>query len=288
MSSEKKDFKKIDIDTVPEWKVKTHQIIFEADTPSGKFFDVLLLWAILLSVVAVMLESVNSIAEHHREALVIAEWIFTILFTIEYILRILSVGKPWKYITSFMGVVDLLSILPTYISLFVAGPQYLLVIRTIRLIRVFRILKLTRYVSEAQALKVALKASIAKIAIFISGVVILVLIMGTLMYIIEGPEHGFTSIPRSMYWTIVTITTVGYGDITPETTIGQTLASIIMLLGYGIIAVPTGIVTGELIRRKDDKDYNTHACSECSREGHDADADYCKYCGAELRPHQTT
>jgi len=283
MSEEKKDFRDINEQQAPAWKVKMHEIIFEADTPTGKLFDVTLLWAILLSVIAVLLETVDSIATHHRDLLVIAEWIFTILFTIEYVLRILSVGKPWKYITSFMGVVDLLSILPTYISLLVAGPQYLLVIRTIRLIRVFRILKLTRYVSEAQALKNALLASAAKITVFIGGVVILVLIMGTLMYIIEGPENGFTSIPRAMYWTVVTITTVGYGDIAPQTTIGQTLASLIMLFGYGIIAVPTGIVTGEYMRKKSHKDYNTQACPQCSEEGHDANAKHCKYCGATLK-----
>lgn len=283
MKEQATDFRKIDQQKAPNWKVKMHEIIFEADTPAGKLFDVILLWAILLSVLAVMIETVESIASHHRDAMVLIEWIFTILFTIEYFLRILSVGKPIKYITSFMGVVDLLSVLPTYISLFVAGPQYLLVIRTIRLIRVFRILKLTRYVSEAQALKQALRASAAKIIIFISGVVILVLIMGSLMYIVEGPEHGFTSIPTSMYWTIVTITTVGYGDIAPVTTLGQTIASIIMLLGYGIIAVPTGIVTGEFIRgNKSSKDYNTKACPQCSKEGHDADAKHCKYCGAIL------
>lgn len=284
MSEEKKDFREIDVQKAPDWKVKMHEVIFEADTPAGKFFDVVLLWAILLSVIAVMLETVDSIATPHREAMVVAEWIFTILFTIEYVLRILAVGKPLKYITSFMGLVDFLSVLPTYISLFVAGPQYLLVIRTIRLIRVFRILKLTRYVKEAQVLKQALRDSAAKITVFIGMVIILVLIMGTLMYIIEGPEHGFTSIPTSMYWTIVTITTVGYGDIAPATTLGQTLASMIMLLGYGIIAVPTGIVTGQIMSRKSSKDYNTQTCPQCSKEGHDADAKHCKYCGANLHP----
>lgn len=284
MSTPQKDFRAIDKDKAPDWKVRTHRIIFEADTPSGKFFDVVLLWAILLSVVAVMLETVESISSNHRAIMVAAEWAFTILFSIEYILRIISVGKPMKYILSFMGIVDFLSVLPTYISLLVAGPQYLLVIRTIRLIRVFRILKLSRYVSEAQVLKDALKASFAKIIIFISGVVILVLIMGTLMYLVEGPEHGFTSIPTAMYWTIVTITTVGYGDIAPVTTLGQTLASIIMLMGYGIIAVPTGIVTGELVKNREKKpeDFNTHSCPQCSKEGHDADAKHCKFCGSNL------
>lgn len=265
-----------------EWREKLHEIIFEADTPAGKMFDVILLWAILLSVITVMLETVSSFADNFHNALVILEWIFTILFTIEYILRLVSVGKPWKYVFSFMGMVDLLSVLPTYISLLIAGPQYLMVIRTIRLVRIFRILKLSRYLKEAAVLKQALRDSLVKIGIFIGGVLILVLLIGTLMYIIEGPEHGFTSIPTAMYWTIVTITTVGYGDIAPGTPIGKALASVIMLLGYGIIAVPTGIVTSQIINRKSNLDYNTRSCPECSREGHDANAKHCKYCGAVL------
>ena len=281
----KREFEKIDKKAAPNWKVKMHEIIFEADTPKGKLFDVVLLWAILASVIAVMLETVDSIKTAHRDFLIILEWVFTILFSIEYFLRLISINKPWKYATSFMGVVDLLSTIPTYISLFVAGPQYLLVVRTIRLLRVFRILKLTRYISEANVLKNALKASAVKITVFIGGVVVLVLIMGTLMYIIEGPEHGFTSIPTSMYWTIVTITTVGYGDIAPSTTIGQTLASVIMLLGYGIIAVPTGIVGGEIARSKMPKhesEVSTQSCPHCSEEGHDYDAKFCKNCGEKL------
>jgi voltage-gated potassium channel len=276
------DFRDINQERSPDWKVKMHEVIFEADTPAGKMFDVVLLWAILLSVIAVMLETVESIGEGHRELMLYIEWGFTILFSIEYILRILSVGKPWKYITSFMGIIDLLSVIPTYISLFVVGSHYFMVIRTIRLLRIFRILKLSRYLSEAKLLKNALRASMAKITVFIGGVLILVLIMGTLMYIIEGPEHGFTSIPTSMYWTIVTITTVGYGDIAPVTTFGQTLASIIMLLGYGIIAVPTGIVTGELIKESKQSGQSRQACPQCSREGHDANAKFCKFCGSVL------
>lgn len=278
----KKKIKDKDQKTEASIKERTYEIIFEADTPMGKLFDVVLLVAILLSVLAVLLETVSSIRDEYESVLNVFEWAFTILFSIEYLLRIWVVGKPWKYIFSFMGIVDLLSTIPTYISLFVAGPQYLLVIRTIRLLRVFRVLKLTRYLSEANVLKNALKASAAKITVFIGGVVVLVLILGSLMYIVEGPENGFTSIPASMYWTIVTITTVGYGDITPATTFGQTIASVVMLLGYGIIAVPTGIVTAEMAFAKKDDVVSTQACTECSMEGHDADAKHCKFCGAEL------
>ncbi len=248
----------------------------------GKLFDVVLLVAILLSVLAVLLEIVEAIRVNHEDLLNVFEWGFTILFSIEYLLRIWLVRKPWKYIFSFMGIVDLLSTIPTYISLFVAGPQYLLVIRTVRLLRVFRVLKLTRYLSEANVLKNALKQSAAKITVFIGGVIVLVLILGSLMYIVEGPENGFTSIPASMYWTIVTITTVGYGDITPVTTFGQTIASIVMLLGYGIIAVPTGIVTAEMAFSKRDQSVSTQSCMSCSQEGHDADAKHCKFCGESL------
>jgi len=249
----------------------------------GKLFDIVLLIAILLSVLAVLLETVETIQQEYRDIFVIAEWVFTVLFTIEYILRIISVRRPWKYITSFMGIVDLLSTIPTYVSLIIAGPQYLLVIRTIRLLRVFRILKLTRYLSEANVMKRALRASAVKITVFIGGVMVLVMIMGTIMYIVEGPERGFTSIPRSMYWTIVTITTVGYGDIAPTTALGQALASVVMLLGYGIIAVPTGIVTGELVMaKKEDDQISRKACPDCSEEGHDENAAHCKYCGAKI------
>lgn len=265
----------------PVWKEKVHEIIFEADTPMGKLFDVVLLWSILLSVLCLILETVPSIQSEYGEILTILEWVFTILFSIEYILRIISVGKPRKYIFSFLGIIDLLSTLPTYLSLFIGGSYYLMVIRTIRLLRIFRVLKLARYVREAQTLRIALKASTAKITVFIGFILVLVIIIGTLMFLIEGEENGFTSIPRSMYWTIVTITTVGYGDITPITTVGQAIASMVMLLGYGIIAVPTGIVTSEMSRAKNNK-VSTQACKECSKEGHDADAVNCKYCGAKL------
>lgn len=273
----------IDKEHAPKWKSRLHEVIFEADTPIGKLFDIILLWAILISVVAVMLETVDSIRIKYGLLLYIIEWTITGLFTIEYLLRLISVGKPIKYATSFMGIIDLLSTIPTYIGLIVAGPQYMLVLRTVRLLRVFRILKLRRYVSEAQILISAIKSSMAKITVFIGAVIVLVLIMGTVMYIIEGPENGYTSIPYSMYWTIVTITTVGYGDIAPQTALGQSIASFIMLLGYGIIAVPTGIVTSELTRAKNkNKEVSTQACPQCSKEGHDKNAKHCKYCGAEL------
>lgn len=280
----KPGYQNIEKKQAPNWKVKVHEIIFEADTKWGKFFDVVLLWAILLSVLAVILETVQAIEVNYGEALFVVEWFFTILFTIEYGLRIASVGKPYKYIFSFMGMVDLLSLIPTYLSLVLVGSHYLLVIRTIRLMRIFRILKLTRYVSEANVLKDALRASAVKITVFIGGVIVLVLIMGSIMYIVEGPENGFTSIPTSMYWTIVTITTVGYGDIAPLTTIGQTIASMIMLVGYGIIAVPTGIVTAQIAINKNNQRVSTQACPECSREGHDANAVHCKFCGELLNP----
>ncbi len=281
---ENKNLEKLHLEKAPPWKVKMHEIIFEADTPAGKLFDVILLCAILLSVIAVMLETVETFSDKHHQVMIIIEWVFTILFSIEYIMRLLSVAKPLKYATSFMGVIDLLSTVPTYLTLIIAGPQYLLVIRTVRLLRIFRILKLSRYVSEANVLKDALRNSAVKILVFLGGVIILVLILGTLMYMIEGPEHGFTSIPTAMYWTIVTITTVGYGDIAPETTLGQIIASMIMLIGYGIIAVPTGIVTGEIARSKilKDADISRKYCPNCSKEGHDFRAKHCKYCGYKL------
>lgn len=262
-----------------------HDIIYEADTPAGKLFDVVLLWAILLSVLAVMLESVNWIEEDYGDLLFVLEWVFTIFFTIEYILRIISVKQPLKYMLSFYGIVDLLSLLPTYIGLFInpnVNASALRTIRAIRLLRVFRIFKLGRYLGEARVLTEALRASRPKITVFLFAVLALVVIMGTIMYLIEGEKGtGFTSIPRSIYWAIVTLTTVGYGDISPETPLGQFFASIIMILGYAIIAVPTGIVSAEIAKTGDDEISNI-ACDNCSQEGHDPDAEYCKYCGASL------
>jgi len=259
---------------------KLHTIIFEADTRAGKLFDIILLWAILVSIVVVMLESVVSISEAYSAEIKVVEWSFTILFSLEYIARIIAVKKPLKYIFSFYGIIDLLSILPTFIGVFVSGTHSLSVIRAIRLLRIFRILKLVRYVKAAQTLKQALFASKDKIIVFLFAVGSMVIILGTIMYIIETPESGFTSIPRSIYWAIVTLTTVGYGDISPATVLGQTIASIVMIMGYSILAVPTGIVGVELA--KHENKMSTQACPDCSEEGHDLDAEHCKYCGAKL------
>jgi voltage-gated potassium channel len=262
-------------------KTRLHEIIFEAETPAGKAFDIGLIFTILLSVLVVMLESVAGIRQEYGPVLVAMEWSFTIAFTMEYLLRLYCVGQPLRYAGSFYGVVDLLAIIPTYLSVFVLGTQYLLVIRTIRILRVFRVLKLVQYWSEARTLSHALCVSRRKIVVFLYVVMILVIIIGSLMYLIEGEKNGFTSIPRSIYWAIVTLTTVGYGDIAPATDLGQTLAAIVMIIGYGIIAVPTGIVTAELARESYIS-LSTQACPECGSEGHDADAVYCKYCGAKL------
>ncbi|MFW5760643.1 MAG: ion transporter [Cyclobacteriaceae bacterium] len=265
------------------WQHKLHEIIFEADTPAGKAFDVALLLSIALSVLVVMLESVKSIDVQYGAILKTMEWVFTILFTIEYILRILAVKRPRGYIFSFLGIIDLLAILPTYLSLFFIETQALIIFRAIRLLRIFRIFKLARYLKEGRVIGLALKASRFKITVFLSAVLSIVLIMGTLMYLIEGEKNGFTSIPRSVYWAIVTLTTVGYGDIAPQTVFGQMIAAMIMIMGYAIIAVPTGIVTSELSKVVE-KNVSTQVCPECSREGHDVDADFCKFCGGELNP----
>lgn len=267
--------------TKQNFRSRLQEIIFEADTKAGKFFDVLLLWAIGISVVVVALESVPSLKALYGNVFYILEWIFTGLFTIEYILRIYCVKKPFKYIFSFYGIVDLLSILPTFMGLYLGATHSIRVIRILRLMRVFRVLKLISFTKQAQELRAAFKASRYKITVFLLTVLILVVILGTLMYLIESAETGFTSIPRSIYWAIVTLTTVGYGDITPQTVLGQGLASVIMIIGYAIIAVPTGIVTGELIRANKNAS-NTQACPSCSKSGHDDDAVYCKYCGEKL------
>ena len=260
---------------------RIHEVIFEADTPAGKTFDIILLVMIVLSVLAVILESVAGIRARYGTALRAFEWTVTIAFTIEYLLRLLSVGRPMKYARSFFGVVDLLSILPTYLAFIISGAQSLMVIRALRLLRVFRVLKLVHFVGEAQMLRAALSASIRKIIVFLGVVVTTVIIVGSLMYLIEGEAGGFVNIPASIYWTIVTMTTVGYGDIAPQSPVGKFLASILMIMGYGIIAVPTGIVTVEMASATRKK-ISTQACHECSSEGHDINAGFCKDCGAPL------
>ncbi len=265
-------------------KERLHEIIFEADTPAGKRFDIILLIMILLSVFAVMLESVPTLGTGFKKTFYVLEWIFTIFFTLEYIFRLYSVYKPIKYATSFFGIIDLASILPTYLSIFFPGSQSLIVIRALRLMRVFRIFKMINFLNHGKVISDALKNSRPKIIIFMSFVVVIVCIFGSLMYFIEGGyNEQFDSIPRAMYWAIVTMTTVGYGDISPTTNFGQFIAAVIMLLGYAVIAVPTGIVTSELTKSDSDMAKKSlQTCRYCSREGHDNDALYCKYCSELL------
>jgi voltage-gated potassium channel len=262
------------------WRDTLYTVIFEAETSAGKWFDILLILSILASVITVMFDSVSSIRVQYGSLLNALEWIFTIGFTVEYLLRLICVSRPLLYATSFFGIVDLLAIIPTYISLFIPGSQYLLIVRVLRILRIFRVLKLVQYLGEALLLMKALRASSRKITVFLFTVLTMVIILGSLMYLIEGAQNGFTSIPRSIYWAIVTLTTVGYGDISPKTNLGQLLAAGIMILGYSIIAVPTGIVSVELSRVSSGK--QVHPCKDCGAEGHDADAFFCKYCGAEL------
>ncbi len=262
------------------WKSRLHEIIFEADTPEGKAFDVILMIAILLSVAAVMLESVTPIRQEYGTLLRLAEWVFTLLFTLEYSLRIACIKAPRSYIFSFFGIIDLLAIVPTYLSLFIPGAQSLVVIRTLRLLRVFRVLKLGRYVIEERALRLALAASRPKITVFLVAILSIVTIMGTLMYLIEGEAGGFSSIPRGIYWAVVTMTTVGYGDITPQTPLGQSLSACLMVIGYGMIAVPTGIISVDLARAH--LQVSTQACPNCSSEGHEPDSVFCRRCSARL------
>lgn len=273
------------------WKARLHQIIYEADTPEGKLFDVILLIAIIASIALVMLESIKGFDREYHDLLNISEWIITILFTLEYIARIATVKKPWNYIFSFYGVIDFLSTIPKYLSIFFIGTHALVALRALRLLRIFRILKLARYMGASNMLASALKASRAKIMVFLFAVLIVCIIFGTLMYLIEGEDSGFTSIPVSVYWCIVTLTTVGFGDIAPVTPFGQFIAAIIMILGYGIIAVPTGIVSAEYSAqgKKDQKasdepahqeiHMNSQACPSCAVSGHKDSAKYCFKCG---------
>lgn len=256
-------------------------VIFEAHSPAGKAFDVGLILCILASVLAVLLDSVPTLHDRFGRFFYAVEWFFTALFTIEYVVRLWCIQHPARYARSFYGVVDLLGILPTYVSLFVADTQYLLVIRILRVLRVFRVLRMVRYVGEAELLTQALIASRRKITVFISTVLALVVIFGSLMYLIEGDEHGFTSIPQSIYWAVITLTTVGYGDLTPHTPLGQALATLVMIMGYGIIAVPTGIVTLEL-NEAHRRAANTRTCPSCAAEGHVREATYCWRCGSNL------
>ncbi|SDS53133.1 voltage-gated potassium channel [Formosa sp. Hel1_31_208] len=285
--------------TKSNWRDKLHEIIYEADTPAGKLFDVILLIAILASIILVMLESVSSFDAKYHTFLNISEWVITILFSIEYIARIVTVKKPFKYILSFYGVIDLLSTIPKYLSLILAGSHALVALRALRLLRVFRILKLARYLGASNQLANAIKASRAKIAVFLFAVIIASVIFGTIMYLVEGEENGFTNIPKSVYWCIVTLTTVGFGDIAPQTPVGQFIAALIMILGYGIIAVPTGIVSAEYTKATaggDEKNkvldeeheqlknvhLNTQCCVNCLSEQHQDGSKFCFKCGCEL------
>ncbi len=263
---------------------KIHEIIFEADTDSGKVFDEVLLILIGLSVIAAAIETIPNIHHDLQHNLIIFEWIFTLIFTIEYILRIYSTLRPYKYITSFYGVVDLLAIVPTYLSLFFAGSQALIIIRALRLLRIFRIFKMGKYVDSSQIIIRSMKLSLPKITVFLYFILLVVCIFGAIMYLVEGSTNpSYDSIPRSIYWAIVTITTVGFGDITPNTFVGQFLSAILMILGYAVIAVPTGIVSSEIITSRR-KSISTQTCMYCSAEGHDDDAKYCKYCGEQINP----
>ncbi|MGC0151772.1 ion transporter [Chromobacterium vaccinii] len=267
------------------WRRRLYIVIYEADTRAGRIFDMALTTAILISVACVMLESVASIRQRYGTLLTVLDWLFTVLFTVEYALRLICVHKPMRYVKSFFGVIDLLSVLPLYLGLLIPESRFLADVRILRLLRMFRILKLSRHLGEAAQLQKALLASRRKITVFLVTVVLLVIVLGTLMYVIEGPEHGFTSIPISIYWAIVTLTTVGFGDITPKTPMGQALASLVMITGYGIIAVPTGIVSAEIARAVPEPADNrsaTRLCPHCFSEGHDWDARFCKHCGGQL------
>jgi len=275
---------------LPKIRARLYKIVFDTDTRAGKAFDIVLLYAIVLSIVQVMLESVPSLHDRYLDFFWISEWSFTILFTIEYLLRLIIEKKPSRYALSFFGIVDLLALLPTYVTFFVAGGGYLVVIRALRLLRVFRILKLSRYLGEAQIISGALLASRYKIMVFLGAVFTLSIITGTLMYLIEGGENGFVSIPRSIYWAIVTITTVGYGDISPQTALGQFLASFIMLMGYAIIAVPTGIVTAEITaatmksqNMSDEEIPGMRKCRKCDHISFDESAMFCSRCGEKIK-----
>jgi voltage-gated potassium channel len=262
------------------WRERLYCIIFESDTRSGRMFDLGLIVAILISVLVVVLDSVQEISTRHGALFDVLEWSFTALFSIEYLLRLVCVRRPRAYATSFFGIIDVLSVLPTYLAMLMPGSQLLLNVRILRLLRIFRILKLTSYIDEYRMLGRALVASRRKILIFLSVVLMLVLLLATVMYVVEGPEHGFTSIPTSIYWAITAVTTVGFGDIVPKTDLGRAISALIMLLGWGILAVPTGIISSELSAQR--APHASRRCAACDSEGHAADAKFCKDCGARL------
>lgn len=269
------------------WRLRLYTIIFEADTRAGRRFDQWLIAVILASLVVVVLDSVREVAQDHRRIFSALEWLFTAVFTLEYAARLACVRHPWRYVTSFYGLIDLLALLPTYLALLVPEAHALIDVRVLRLLRVFRIFKLTAYMSEYQALARAMAASRRKILVFLSAVLMIVLVMGTLMYVVEGPAHGFTSIPTAMYWAVTTMTTVGFGDITPKTDLGRLISSVMMLLGWGTLAVPTGIVTAEMTAQRFGRPSRptTRTCHECLSEGHAPEAAFCQHCGAPLSPY---
>lgn len=271
-----------DIKQMAPWRRKMNDVIFGADSRAGKWFDIILLLVILLSIIAVFVESVPAYRDKYGEDLHTLELVFTGIFTLEYIARIICVKKPVRYIFSFWGVIDLLSVLPTYVTIFYTGTGALRVLRCLRLLRIFRILNLSQFVEDSNNLLSALKSSRNKIIVFLFTVIMLVTILGTIMYLVEDENSGFDSIPRSIYWAIVTMTTVGYGDISPSSALGQFIASAIMILGYSIIAVPTGIVSSEFMKDGKKKTLNNIACENCGKAGHAFDADYCKYCSSKL------
>lgn len=271
-----------DESALPAWRHRLHEVIFEAETKAGRAFDIALLAVILASVAVVLAESVPELRTVHGDLFRAIEWGFTALFTAEYLLRLLAVRRPLAWARSFFGVIDLLAVLPTWLALVVPGAQTLLVLRALRLLRIFRIFKLAAFLAEANLLRAALAASRRKIFVFLATVLLLVLVLGSLIYLVEGEEAGFVSIPRSMYWAIVTLTTVGYGDLAPQSALGRFVASIVMLLGYSILAVPTGIFTGELLAAARRRGVSNQACPSCGLEGHDSDARHCKFCGAKL------
>ncbi|WP_338766699.1 ion transporter [Massilia sp. METH4] len=264
------------------WREELYEVIFESHTRKGQIFDLVLIGAIVLSVVTVVLTSIESVAKSYGHWLFISEWIFTFLFTVEYIGRLLCVRRPDRYARSFFGIIDLMSVVPSYVSLFIPGSHVLLDVRILRLLRIFRILKLTQYIQEYGMLGNALLASRRKILIFLSVVFMIVFLLGTVMYVVEGPQHGFTSIPTAVYWAIATVTTVGFGDLVPKTDIGRAIASFMMLLGWGILAVPTGIISSEITHQRGMRALTGRVCTRCHAPGHEAGARFCKACGEAL------